>query len=99
MSEKRKYKIDFIKGSARQIDFAQGSLINVSILKDDVAKMIEKPAKSGAIYLNFTIGTKKDGADEYGNTHNVYVSIPEDEAGSASSGGSVEKTSTGDVPF
>ncbi len=84
MNEQTKRK--FVKGSAREPGFSEGTgnLINFSVnvrqlIGEAVGEMDDKTAKAlddlmdGKEYVNLTMSRRRDGLDEYKNSHHVYV--------------------------
>jgi hypothetical protein len=61
---------DYIKGSARQVNFNGGGyLINIDIL----ASEFERIPKTNTGYVKLTLAPLKTSPDKYGNTHSIYV--------------------------
>jgi hypothetical protein len=48
-------------------------LINLNICLSDVPADAVKSHKNGKKYLNLTVGERKNGEDQYGNTHSIWV--------------------------
>lgn len=72
-------------------------LVNFYIALDDLQKADIKTSKKGKRYVNLTIGEKKNGVDEYGKTHSVWVDTYEAPEGEASAPAPAKQTS--DLPF
>lgn len=53
-------------------------LINLSICLTDIPKEKIKQAQNGKKYLNITVASRRE-ADQYGNTHTVFVSQTKEE--------------------
>mgnify|MGYP003137812827 FL=1 len=54
------------------------SIINLSINLDKIDKSKIVAGKKGK-YLNLTVGTNRDGEDQYGNTHYIFQSQSKEE--------------------
>ena len=48
-------------------------LINLNICLSDVPQDAVKTGKNGKKYLNLTVGERKNGEDQFGNTHSIWV--------------------------
>lgn len=58
---------NFIKGSAREVEFSNGgSVLNISL---NMQQLQELEQTKG--YVNLTISARRE-ADQYGNTHMIY---------------------------
>lgn len=68
----RKYNRTFI-GSAKEVF---DGLIKVSMKKEDMDKIPITQSKSGAEWVNFDVGTRRE-IDQFGNTHSVFFSVEE----------------------
>jgi hypothetical protein len=89
MDNERRYA-----GSGKQV---QGyNLVNFYVNLDDLQKSDIKTSKSGNKYVNLTIGERKNGADDYGNTHSVWIDTYEKQEGTAAA---PAKATNDDLPF
>lgn len=70
-------KKEWVQGYAKRVDFKNGGhVINISIPEDAFQSIVTKDSK-GRIYREFTISSRREGADAYGNTHSIYMKVPE----------------------
>lgn len=85
MSDKPKYEKTYINGSARKIDGTD--MVVLSLDKETLLQAPQSEAKNGKTYIKFIVAEKRE-IDSYGNTHNVFFSIPEGESSGGRSAGS-----------
>lgn len=70
---------NFIKGSAREVEFSNGgSVLNISL---NMQQLQELEQTKG--YVNLTISARRE-ADQYGNTHMIYENTFKPKEGAAS---------------
>jgi len=83
-------------GSGRKND--QYDLINFSVCLSDIPgdDVFEYNGKK---YVKLTIGSKKDGVDQYGKSHSVWVNDYKPDTESAPAGAAAPTSSEGDLPF
>lgn len=72
MSERKEYR--WVKGNGREPKFAEGTgdLINFSLNLKDIAEMVKaNPEKHKDGWVQLEMARKKNGADQWGNTHGI----------------------------
>jgi hypothetical protein len=93
----------YLKGSAQKKTFeGGGEVINITIAKEDFDRIPERASKAGKVYKKISVSSRKGGADEFGNTHSVYIESDEDGVATESKkdGFTVGKPAAGDdLPF
>lgn len=88
----------YLKGSAQEKKFGDsGGIINISVPeKDFLANVRKTTSKKGDVYFQFSVANRRS-TDEYGNTHSIFSSFPEDEASNTSS--NPVKDTSDDLPW
>lgn len=78
--EKRKWENTYVQGAnGREVTFANGgSIINVSIPEKSLGQLDSFVTKKGDKILTFKLSALRNGQDQYGNTHSVFISKPVD---------------------
>jgi hypothetical protein len=75
-------------------------LVNFSVCLSDLpADAVYEGKNSGKKYINLTIGQRKDGEDQYGKTHSVWVDDFKPEAQEQSASAPAPARQTADLPF
>lgn len=71
-----KWNNTYIKGAnGREIKFDNGGyIINISIPEDSLDQLKRVRTKSDKTVLTFKVSPLRNGTDQYGNTHSVFVS-------------------------
>jgi len=80
-------------GNGKQVEGY--GLINFYVSLDDIQKSDIRTSKNGRKYVNLTIGERKNGADDYGNTHSVWIDTYQPEERDSAPA----KKQTADLPF
>lgn len=48
-------------------------LVNLNICLTDISKDFIRKGKNGKLYVDLTVGERRNGADNYGNTHSIWI--------------------------
>jgi hypothetical protein len=54
-------------------------MIIIDLCLSDIPEAKRRKAKNGKWYTSIAVDSKKDGVDQYGNTHNVFMSQTKEE--------------------
>lgn len=81
-------------GDGKQV--AGYPLINLNICLSDVPQDAVKTGKNGKKYLNLTVGERRNGADQFGNTHSIWVNDYKPEGGAPKAAPAKQEA---DLPF
>lgn len=90
----------YLKGSAQKKEFENGGeVINITVAEEDFQKIPTRTSKSGVAYRKFYVSSRKNGADDYGNTHSVYTREDEGDGNSGNFTESKGDAKSDDLPF